>query len=130
MYDLIVVGGGPAGSSAAITAARNGARVLLLERGRFPRQKVCGEFVSAESLGLLGDLLDAKQRGLLDDAIRIGGREYFWMVECCKHGSSLPLPASHVLTLMMRFGIPPRPRVRKPASRSRFREFKGQGRSW
>ncbi|MFZ0800607.1 MAG: NAD(P)/FAD-dependent oxidoreductase [Terriglobales bacterium] len=71
MVDLVVLGGGPAGSSAAITAARNGARALLLERGRFPRQKVCGEFVSAESLGLLGDLLDGKHRALLTDAIRI-----------------------------------------------------------
>lgn len=71
MYDLIVIGGGPGGSSAAITAARNGARVLLLERGRFPRQKVCGEFVSAESLGLLENLLAAGQRSLLGNAIRI-----------------------------------------------------------
>ena len=42
---------GPAGSSAAITAARLGARVLLLEARDFPRHKVCGEFVSAEALG-------------------------------------------------------------------------------
>ncbi|HUK87310.1 MAG TPA: FAD-dependent oxidoreductase, partial [Terriglobales bacterium] len=52
-WDLIVVGAGPAGSTAAITAARQGARVLLLERGAFPRHRVCGEFVSPESLGLL-----------------------------------------------------------------------------
>jgi flavin-dependent dehydrogenase len=71
MFDLIVIGGGPAGSSAAISAARTGARVLLLERGRFPRQKVCGEFVSAESLGLLGNLLDANHRSLLTGASRI-----------------------------------------------------------
>ncbi len=58
-YDLIVVGAGPAGSACAITAARAGAKVLLLEKDRFPRQKVCGEFVSPESLGLL--------RGLLED---------------------------------------------------------------
>jgi menaquinone-9 beta-reductase len=56
-YDLVVIGGGPAGTSAAITAARTGARVLLLERGRLPRQRVCGEFVSAESLDLLAGLL-------------------------------------------------------------------------
>ncbi len=56
-FDLAIVGGGPAGSSAAITASRLGARVLLLEAGTFPRQKVCGEFVSAESLGVLRDLL-------------------------------------------------------------------------
>ena len=56
-YDLIIVGAGPAGSACAITAARAGAKVLLLEKDRFPRQKVCGEFVSPESLGLLQTLL-------------------------------------------------------------------------
>src|SRR5713226_2277551 len=71
MYDLIVIGGGPAGTSAAITAARSGARVLLLERGRFPRHKVCGEFVSAESLDLLAELLNSQYAALLHDAIRI-----------------------------------------------------------
>jgi flavin-dependent dehydrogenase len=56
-FDLAIVGGGPAGASAAITAARFGARVALLEAGEFPRHKVCGEFVSAESLDILRDLL-------------------------------------------------------------------------
>lgn len=65
-YDLIVVGGGPAGSACAITAARMGAKVLLLEKDRFPRQKVCGEFVSPESLGLLHGLL---KNGLLKDGL-------------------------------------------------------------
>ncbi|HZU33224.1 MAG TPA: NAD(P)/FAD-dependent oxidoreductase [Candidatus Angelobacter sp.] len=62
-YDLIVVGAGPAGSACAITAARAGARVLLLEKDTFPRQKVCGEFVSSESLGLLQGLLQDDQFG-------------------------------------------------------------------
>ncbi|MGH9566287.1 MAG: FAD-dependent oxidoreductase, partial [Candidatus Angelobacter sp.] len=56
-YDLIVVGGGPAGCACAITAARSGARVLLLEKETFPRHKVCGEFVSPESVRLLAALL-------------------------------------------------------------------------
>jgi flavin-dependent dehydrogenase len=56
-YDLVVGGGGPAGTAAAITAARSGARVLLLEQGHFPRQKVCGEFVSCETIPLLRKLL-------------------------------------------------------------------------
>jgi flavin-dependent dehydrogenase len=60
-YDLIVAGAGPAGSACAITAAQAGARVLLLEKDRFPRHKVCGEFVSPESLGLLQRLLGGTQ---------------------------------------------------------------------
>ena len=60
-YDLIIVGAGPAGSACAITAARSGAKVLLLEKDRFPRHKVCGEFVSPESLRLLEWLLDARR---------------------------------------------------------------------
>ncbi len=70
-YDLIVVGAGPAGSAAAITASRNGARVLLLERGRYPRHKVCGEFVSAEAVQLLASLLPENGRSLLAQAPRI-----------------------------------------------------------
>jgi menaquinone-9 beta-reductase len=71
MYDLIVIGGGPAGTSAAITCARSGAHVLLLERGRFPRHKVCGEFVSAESLALLVNLLAPHHARLFSDSVRI-----------------------------------------------------------
>ena len=70
MYDLIISGGGPAGTAAAITAARKGASVLLLEQGRFPRHKVCGEFISAESLSLLHSLL-APDTALVDQALRV-----------------------------------------------------------
>ncbi|HEY6937003.1 MAG TPA: NAD(P)/FAD-dependent oxidoreductase [Terriglobales bacterium] len=75
MYDLIIIGGGPAGTAAAITAARNGARVLILEQGSFPRHKVCGEFVSAESLALLKSLLPDTR--LIDHAPRIPAARIF-----------------------------------------------------
>jgi menaquinone-9 beta-reductase len=71
IFDLVVVGGGPAGCAAAISAARNGASVLVLERGRFPRHRVCGEFVSAESLDLLQNLLAPPHRRLIHHAPRI-----------------------------------------------------------
>lgn len=75
--DLVIIGGGPAGSAAAIIAARSGARVILLETGHFPKHKVCGEFVSAESLDLLGNLLDANYQSLLRNAVRISHARLF-----------------------------------------------------
>jgi geranylgeranyl reductase family protein len=42
IWDVLVVGAGPAGSSAARVAAEGGASVLLLDRARFPRYKTCG----------------------------------------------------------------------------------------
>ena len=41
-FDVAILGAGPAGSCAAIAAARTGARVLLIDRAQFPRDKVCG----------------------------------------------------------------------------------------
>jgi flavin-dependent dehydrogenase len=54
--DVLVIGGGPAGSAIASLAAGRGARVLLVERERFPRDKVCGEFISAEGCAVLDRL--------------------------------------------------------------------------
>lgn len=70
-FDLIVIGGGPAGASAAITAAREGWSALLLERGRVPRHKVCGEFVSAEALDLLRWLIESDGDAITHNAVRL-----------------------------------------------------------
>lgn len=71
-FNVVVIGGGPAGAAAAITAARRGMRVALLEAGSYPRHKVCGEFVSAESLELLAFLLQGTQGAdMLERARRI-----------------------------------------------------------
>lgn len=47
-YDVIIAGAGPAGSSAAIHLATGGLKVLLFEQKKFPRPKLCGEFISPE----------------------------------------------------------------------------------
>jgi flavin-dependent dehydrogenase len=51
--DDIIIGGGPAGSCAAIRLAESGLRVLLLEEKHLPRHKLCGEFITAESFPTL-----------------------------------------------------------------------------
>jgi menaquinone-9 beta-reductase len=61
LYDVIVVGAGPAGSSAAYHLSKNGANVLLVDRYSFPRDKRCGDAVmppALEELSLMG-LADA-----------------------------------------------------------------------
>lgn len=99
MFDLIVIGGGPAGTSTAILCARRGARVLLLDRGRFPRHKVCGEFVSAESLDLLAALLDQQNASLLRDAIRVPQARMFL------DGRSLRTPIQPAAASIARFDL-------------------------
>lgn len=54
--DAIIIGGGPAGAATAIALARQGRSVVVVEKAAFPRRKVCGEFISAASLGLLDEL--------------------------------------------------------------------------
>ncbi len=51
-YDAIVVGAGPAGSTAARLLAEGGASVLLLDKHRFPRDKPCGGGVTLRAAAL------------------------------------------------------------------------------
>jgi len=55
-YDAVVVGSGPAGSAAALVLARGGARVALVDKGAFPRDKACGDLVGPRGVQLLDDL--------------------------------------------------------------------------
>jgi len=60
IYDVIVVGAGPGGASASYYLARAGARVLLLDKSSFPRDKTCGDGLSPRAIAVLSDM------GLLD----------------------------------------------------------------
>src|SRR5579872_2456771 len=62
--DIRIVGGGPAGSAAAIAALACGANVHIAEKSRAARHKVCGEFVSAEACQVL------RQLGVWDEFAR------------------------------------------------------------
>jgi geranylgeranyl reductase family protein len=55
-YDVAVIGAGPAGAAAAIAARRGGARVLLLDKADFPRDKPCGDGIAADAIDVLAGL--------------------------------------------------------------------------
>lgn len=55
-FDVIVVGGGPAGAGTAFQLARRGVRAVVLERARFPRAKPCAECISPQASRILSDM--------------------------------------------------------------------------
>ena len=55
-FDAVIVGAGPAGSTAALRLARAGARIALVDRRAFPRDKACGDLVGPRGVQLLADL--------------------------------------------------------------------------
>ncbi len=66
-FDVIVVGSGPAGSVAALVLARGGARVALVDKVTFPRDKACGDLVGPRGVRLLDELAVS-----IPGAIRLG----------------------------------------------------------
>lgn len=79
VHDVVVVGGGLAGSATALHLARRGHRVVVLERGSFPREKVCGEglmphgVAEIDRLGLLAAVRATGPVPFAGVRYRIGG---------------------------------------------------------
>lgn len=73
---IAIVGGGPAGSSSAIRLANQGFEVTLVEREKFPRHKLCGEFISPECLAHFREL-DVLEQMLEAGGARIHETRFF-----------------------------------------------------
>ncbi len=78
---VVIAGAGPAGASLAIRLAQSGFETVLIERENFPRQKLCGEFISPEcfphfkSLGVLDNMMDSGGDRILETRFfETGGR--------------------------------------------------------
>jgi geranylgeranyl reductase family protein len=93
-WDAVVVGGGPAGATAATHLARRGHRVVLLERHAYPRDKACGDLLipdsqrALERLGLLEAVI-ARAR-MVDEAVIESPSRIRWSIP----GRYLVLPRS------------------------------------
>lgn len=87
-YDVVIAGGGPAGASCAIHLAAQGASVLLAEQKRFPRPKLCGEFISPECLGHFERL------GVMERMVMASGAQLTETVFYSERGSSVSVPSS------------------------------------
>ncbi|MFI5053079.1 MAG: NAD(P)/FAD-dependent oxidoreductase, partial [Acidimicrobiia bacterium] len=82
-FDVIVVGGGPAGAAAAYWLASAGHRTLVVERKRFPREKTCGDGLTPRAVRQLMDMGIADR---LEPHLRYDG------LRSMAHGVTLELP--------------------------------------
>ena len=69
MYDAIIVGAGPAGTTAALYAHRLGLNCILLDKSIFPRDKICGDALSGKAVRIM------KELDLLDGVEQLDGSE-------------------------------------------------------
>jgi len=86
LYDAIVVGGGPAGSTAAALLSKKGRRVLILEKETWPRDKTCGDAISGKSLKILHEL------GLVEKIERSDHCRTSGMVFSAPNGKAVSIP--------------------------------------
>jgi flavin-dependent dehydrogenase len=88
IYDVAIAGGGPAGTSAAIRLAQQGLTVLLMEQKKFPRGKLCGEFISPECVNHF------EQLGVAEDIFAANGARLTETSFYSRHGRKVTVPSN------------------------------------
>jgi menaquinone-9 beta-reductase len=86
-FQILIVGAGPAGTSAAIRLAKKGFAVKLVEREKFPRHKLCGEFISPECFVHFKDL------GVADEMFSQNGESIAETIFYAPNGKSVNVPS-------------------------------------
>lgn len=84
---ILIVGAGPAGTSAAIRLAKKGFSVKLIEREKFPRHKLCGEFISPECF------VHFKELGVFDEMVSQNGERITETIFYAPNGKSVNVPS-------------------------------------
>jgi flavin-dependent dehydrogenase len=86
--NVVIVGAGPAGASLAIRLAGENLAVILIEKEKFPREKLCGEFISPECLPHF------RRLGVLDEMLAVGGDRIFETFFYAPNGRNVSVPSN------------------------------------
>ena len=88
-YDLVIAGGGPSGSAAAWQAAQTGAKVVVLDKAEFPRDKPCGDGLTARAVSYL------QKMGLANEVVEVPSGQPRHGVQPERVGAVVPAAPRH-----------------------------------
>lgn len=124
--DVLVVGAGPAGSAAAITLARAGLDVVLVDQHTFPRDKICGDGLIPDAHRALAEL------GVLDEVMALAQPARFvrftspWGRQLDVEGTLAVLPRKQLDEIICRAAVHAGARMHAPLRLSQLREDGGR----
>lgn len=85
MYDAIVIGSGPAGATAAMYLGKAGKKVLIVDKAKFPRDKICGDAQGRKAAGIM------KELGIYEEYERLEGQKIYGLTLSSPDGSLVHL---------------------------------------